>query len=310
MTILTGFQLPEPLAPGSPEWLGKYSASQVAAICGLSKWDTPRSMFDAKAGIVPPQPQTSVMGRGHEFEPLMRKWFADMHPDWTVEDGTGITWQHAIREWQIVNLDGTITTDTGDFELYEGKTADDIQAWGDTPPIYYLVQGMWAMDVTGAKRMHLAACGPFELFHRRPKVFVIEYDPYEAALLRERVLEFDANLRNGIQPPADHSMECDRLAVRYANTGFAPDPGLEIPDELAVPYLEAFAAQAEAEAQKKATASQLLEYMRSQKKATYRGHTIATRVNGKGDNPPSLRATNGLADKAADILNTSERTAA
>ncbi|MBM4686461.1 hypothetical protein GS532_22610 [Rhodococcus hoagii] len=46
--------------PRQPEWLATYSASQVAAICGLSEWDTPRSIYDAKKGIVPPQPQTDV----------------------------------------------------------------------------------------------------------------------------------------------------------------------------------------------------------------------------------------------------------
>lgn len=69
MTTLTGFQLPEPLAPGTAEWWTKYSASKVAAIVGLSKWDTPRSIYDAMKGIVPLQPQTDVQGRGHEFEP-------------------------------------------------------------------------------------------------------------------------------------------------------------------------------------------------------------------------------------------------
>lgn len=298
---LKGILLDEPLIPGTAPWLATYSASQVAAICGLSDHDTPRSIYDAKKGIVPPQPQTDVQGRGHEFEPLIRGWVADQNPDWEIEE-TG-TWRHRQREWQTANPDGVIHNPKEVVSLLEIKTAFDLQSWGDTPPVKYLVQCMWQMDVTGARRTHLAACGPFELFHRRPRMYVIEYNSHEARLLRERVLEFDAALRAGIQPPANHDAESDRLAVRYAHTAIVDDPGVEIPDDLAALYLEPYAEAADVEARKKSGASRLLEYLGESRKATYRGTTIATRIPGRGDKPPTLRATNGLADKAADLLN-------
>lgn len=298
MTTLTGFQLPEPLAPGTAEWWTKYSASKVAAICGLSKWDTERSIYDGITGVVPPQPQTDVQGRGHEFEPLIRGWFSNMHLDWTIEETS--TWQHSLRDWQTADPDGIITLPDGTVELLEIKTADDIHSWGDEVPIGYLVQVMWQMDVIGARRTHLAACGPFELFHRRPKVFVIDYDARDAAVLRERVLKFQARVEAGDQPAADHSRDCDRLSVRYAETSIVDDPGVDVPAEIAVPYLEAFAAEAAVALEKKRTGSVLLEYLGSSKKATFNGHTIASRVNSKG--APSIRATSGLAEKAPEIL--------
>lgn len=298
MTALTGIRLPEPLAPGSPEWWLKYSASKVAAIVGLSKWDTERSIYDGITGIVPQQPQTSDQARGHEFEPLIRGWFQKMHPDWSVEETS--TWQHSVREWQTADPDGIVTLPDGTVELLEIKTADDIHSWGDDVPIGYLVQVMWQMDVIGARRTHLAACGPFELFHRRPKVFVIDYDARDAAVLRERVLKFQARVEARDQPPADHSRDCDRLSVRYANTSIVDDPGVDVPAEIAVPYLEAFAAEAAVALEKKRTGSVLLEFLGSSKKATFNGHTIASRVNSKG--APSIRATSGLAEKAPEIL--------
>ncbi|MGW2095799.1 YqaJ viral recombinase family protein [Promicromonospora sukumoe] len=302
---LTGFRLDFDLVPGSPEWLATYSASQVAAICGLSDHDTPRSIYDAKKDIVPKQPQTDVQGRGHEFEPMIRGWVARDNHDWQIGE-TG-TWAHGERTWQTANPDGLIYLDEhGTMELLEIKTAADLHEWGDVPPIKYLVQCMWQMDVIGARRTHLAACGPFELFHRRPKMFVIDYSPIEAAMLRERVLEFDAQLRAGIQPPADHGRECDRLTVRYANTAIVDDPGVEIPDDLAEIYLAPYAEADRVEAAKKSGASRLLEFLGESKKATYRGVTIATRINGRGDKPPTLRAANGLAEKAADLLNATE----
>lgn len=302
---LAGHRLEVDLIPGSPEWLATYSASQVAAICGLSEWDTPRSIYDAKKGIVPAQPQTDVQGRGHEFEPLIREWVARDNHEWQIEE-TG-TWAHRERTWQTANPDGLIYLDEhGTMELLEIKTAADMHEWGEVPPIKYLVQCMWQMDVIGARRTHLAACGPFELFHRRPRMFVIEYNPREAGMLRERVLQFDEQLRAGIQPLANHDRECDRLAVRYGNTAIVDDPGVEIPEDLAELYLAPYAEAAAVEAAKKSGASRLLEYLGESKKATYRGTTIATRIAGRGDKPPTLRAANGLAEKAADLLNANE----
>ena len=84
------------------------------------------------------------------------------------------------------------------------------------------------------------------------------------------------------------------------NTSIADDPGVDVPAEIAVPYLEAFAAEAAVALEKKRTGSVLLEYLGSSKKATFNGHTIASRVNSKG--APSIRATSGLAEKAPEIL--------
>lgn len=304
---LTGIRLDVDLIPGSPEWLATYSASQVAAICGLSKWDGERSIHDKKRGIVPSQPQTEDQGRGHYWEPHIRDWVAEQNPEWRVEK-TG-TWAHHDREWQTANPDALIFTPVDDVEIVELlqiKTDQNLHMWGDRPPLEYLVQVMWEMDVTGAKRCHIAACGPFELFNRKPRMFVIDYNPREAAMLRDRVMKFDANLRAGIQPPANHGNEADRLAVRYAHTAIVDDPGVEIPDELAELYLGPYVEKADIEARAKSGASRLLEYLGESKKATYRGVTIATRIAGRGDKPPTLRAANGLAEKAADLLNANE----
>lgn len=294
---LTGHLLDTAPDPGSPEWLATYSASQVAAICGLSRWDTPRSLHDTKRGIIPPQPQTSVQGRGHQFEPLIRGWVADQNPDWIVET-TG-TWAHAEYPWHTAAPDGIVIID-GEVELLEIKTAQDLHEW-DGVPLPYLVQCMWQMDVTGARRCHVAACGPFELFNRSPRMLVVDYNADEAAMLRARVAAFDDDLTIGIQPPADHDSEADRLAVRYSHPVVVDDPGVDIPADIAEPYLAAHAVAAELDAAKKRTASALLEYLGGSKTARYGGVVIATRTR-RGDQPPTLRAATGLADKAADIL--------
>lgn len=301
---LTGIQLAEPLQPGSRAWLDTYSASQVAAIMGWSNWDTPRSIADKKLGVIPPQEQTVDQSRGHYWEPHIRQWVIDANPTWTVEETS--TWRHNEREWQTADPDGMIFLPDGTPEGLEEKTDANLHTWGDQPPIGYQCQATWQMDTIGTRRTHIAACGPFELFHRRPKMFVIDYNPRFAAMLRERVMAFDRNLRGGILPAPDHTHKADREAMRYEHTSIVgtgkTDPGLEIPESLAVPFLEAARAATTVAEAKKTEASRLLQYLGDQKKAVYKGKTIATRVNGKGDNPPSLRAADGLADLATELL--------
>lgn len=54
MTTLTGFQLPEPLIPGSESWLATTSASQLCQITGSApkKWGTRNSLWHEKRGDV------------------------------------------------------------------------------------------------------------------------------------------------------------------------------------------------------------------------------------------------------------------
>ncbi len=305
--MLTGHQLDVDLDPGSAEWLATVSASQIAAILGLSPWQTPHSLWHLKAGTMPAEEQTDAMGRGHEFEPLIRNWYAAKHPEWIVAE-TG-TWQHNLRTWQTASPDALLIPDNGEMfpeqeptELLEIKTTADMREWNEGIPDYYGVQGMWQLDTLGLQRVTFAVCGPFELFDRRPKEYVLEYDPRVAAQLREAAIRFMESLELGIEPDPDYTTEPDRLALRWQHTEIR-DEGLEIPDEIAVPYLTALAETNRIDGDKARWSAELAAFLGDRKKATWNGHTLGTRKNGRGDNPPSFSAAPKLADKAADILN-------
>lgn len=290
---LTGHQLDVDLDPGSPEWLQTVSASQIATIVGLSKWNSAHTLWHLKNGTRPPEKQTDAQGRGHEFEPLIFGWFAEANPDRRVTE-TG-TWQHGIRTWQTANPDGLVDDDEG----LEIKTADDIRDWDNQVPPYYQCQGQWQMDTIGLKRITFAVCGPFELFHRKPKYFVLDYDPRRAAWLREEALRFMESLELGIEPDRDLRRDDDRLTMRWQNTEVR-DEGLEIPDELAIPYLTALAETKRIEGDKAHWSAELAAYLQDRKKATWRGTTLGAR---KKTTPPTFSAASGLADKAPELLN-------
>ena len=65
------------LDPGSPGWLRLMTASKVAAILGVSQWDSPRSMWHRMRNELPAEPQSTVQSRGHYLEPAVLAWWAD-----------------------------------------------------------------------------------------------------------------------------------------------------------------------------------------------------------------------------------------
>ena len=301
--MLTGHQLDVDLEPGSPEWLQTVSASQIATIVGLTppQWETPFSLWMKKQGRMPAPEQTDAQGRGHEFEPLIRQWFAKAHPEVAVLT-TG-TWQHNMRTWQTANPDALIYDPLDPLDpdaLLEIKTAADLREWSDGVPDYYQCQAQWQMDVTGIRSVIFAVCGPFELFDRRPKEYVISYDPIAAARLREAAIRFTESLELDIAPDEDLTTEPDRLAIRFQHTAVIDNPPVDLPDEIAIPYLTALAETKRIEGDKARWSAEVAKYLGDSKAAAWHGVTLGTR---RKTDPPSFSAAKGIADKAPDLLN-------
>jgi hypothetical protein len=68
---------PIELVPGSPEWCAEMTASKVAAVLGLSPWDSPYSLWYQMAGQVDRGIETVNQTRGHYLEPAVAAWVAD-----------------------------------------------------------------------------------------------------------------------------------------------------------------------------------------------------------------------------------------
>lgn len=299
---LTGHKLETPIIPGSPEWFDVMSASKISQLLGVSKpkWGDEFTLWHEMKHKRHLEKEKPEMARGHEFEPLIRQWFARDHPQFDVRESS--TWVHNDRQWQTADPDAELWTPDDDLELLEVKTSNDMHDWGepgtDEVPPYYRPQGVWQMATIGAKRVHFAVCGPFELFDRKPRYYVVDYDEAEAEALLSRAKRHMQSLELGAEPVRRNTTDKAMLAVRWKNTTITDDPGLEIPDEIAEPYL-ATRGDCPACAEAKDAAATLLEYMGTAKKATYRGVTIANRVNGRAGAPPMLRAAKGLALKTA-----------
>lgn len=274
--------------PGSPEWHAARAhgigGSEVAAVLGLSPFESRFSLWHRKKGLATPVAQNDVMYWGTRLEDVIRGEFNLRHAGELPPALTVGTWRHAARPWQIANPDGKL----GD-ELYEGKTAYNDEGWGEEGteeiPVYYRTQCLWYLDVFGLNLCHVAVL----ISGSDYREYYVERANDEMALMRERVAEFLDTLRENTRPNIDEH-DATYAVVRELNPDIE-DVKFDVPGHIAVPYLDALAAQKAAEAEKQRAATEVLDAMGNARRAMFDGDQIAMRVPGRGDNPPSLRAT-------------------
>lgn len=131
--------------------------SDVAAILGLSKWKTPRQLWEEKTGRAQPREETDLLRFGLLLEDAVALEFSR-------RNGVRIQrrnemYRHRDHECLIANIDRKIV---GRDAVLECKTADKFtrHLWGDDGsdevPEYYLTQVMHYMHVTGYHESMLA----------------------------------------------------------------------------------------------------------------------------------------------------------
>lgn len=277
---MTDTQVPvQSLEPGSPGWLRLMTASKVAAILGVSQWDSPRSMWHKMRNELPAEPQSTVQSRGHYLEPAVLAWWADEHG---VDRSNGALWRnhplYVMDGWAAATPDAEAYLD-GDVVLVEAKSARELEEWGvpgtDEIPTKYLFQCYWQMHVSGVHTCHVPIIGTFLDF----ATYVVTYDREIGLALEKRCIEFYESLQAD-QPPAldDSSATYDALRKLYRTID---DSSTEIPVDTAREYIEALNARKDAEARERAAKSTVLDLLGETRFATCGGVKVARRQANK-----------------------------
>jgi len=207
----------------SPEWYAArahgVSASEIAAVLGLSPWVSPFDLWWLKRTGEDSQAENKGMRRGRRYESLIVEDFADEHPEFFV--GNSVTVRNVERPWQLATPDGLAYESAG-HDLY-GHDADEpnyasglfpvaaIEAktgqrreWGDPGtddiPVHYRCQVLWQMDTLGLNVAYLPV-----LFGDQYAEYVVEYDEADAKFMRERAEVFLESVRADQMPDVDDS---------------------------------------------------------------------------------------------------------
>jgi putative phage-type endonuclease len=174
-------------ANGSQEWHslrnepGAVGGSDIAAIAGLSTWESAITKWAKKTGQIPDEVEPNMsMKLGTKLESPILELFADEHPELEIYE-TG-TWANKTYDWARANLDGLYKDADGNWGIVEVKFSRDY--WTQVPQSYR-AQVLWYMKVFGIRRAKLVALAGSSYME-----FDIEWDEFEANTLWDAALRF------------------------------------------------------------------------------------------------------------------------
>ena len=280
---------PELTGPAHPEWFAArrdgITASEIAAVLGISPWESPFSLWHRKAGTVAEQAGNDEMSWGLRVESAIADQWADGHPEFAVRPA-GL-YASAARPWQLVSPDRlllgwTQIPDDGPRgtlvlrSVLEAKNSASYDGWGDEGtdviPVHYRAQVLWQIDVLGLDVGYVGAA----IGGRPPRTFVIERDDDDLALMRDAAEDFRARVAEGRAPGIDeHTATLTALKQLHPDMD---DTEATIPAKLADEYRLACALAKAAEATKKLADNALRDAMgRSKRAVDPGGGKVATR---------------------------------
>ncbi|QVQ51323.1 YqaJ viral recombinase family protein [Spiractinospora alimapuensis] len=277
-----------PRTPGSAAFFAqrarRVGGSDVAAILGLSPWESAFSLWHRKAGLAGEQPENPQMDWGRRLEPAIAAAFADAHPELRV--GAGGVWAlgDAVASDRLASPDRLIYTRHGRKAraVLEIKTARDDTGWGEPGtaqiPVYYRCQVLWYLDVLDLDTAHVAVLVAGSDY--REYVITRDGAEEEIALMRRAATDFIASLpgpdRPGSRPPIDGATATYQV-VKTLPDG-VDDVEVDVPGFVADEYREALAAAKNAEAEKRRATSTILDLIGTGRRAVCLGAPVATRV--------------------------------
>ncbi len=241
---------PDQAGPDNPAWHDArrqgVTASEIAAILGLSPWQSAFSLYWAKTQGWQTE-DNELLATGRHLEPAIADWFQLEHLDhWELRPAA--LYAHPDRPWQIATPDRLLYSShwvpdpaEGDWDglqaLLECKwVAHSWDGWGEPGtgdvPIYYRAQALWQADVCGVDTVHIAALGPGGFRH-----YEVRRDEKDLRVMRAAGAAFHERLLAGDIPDVDGSMATlDTLKRLHPAVG---DGDVEVPAALAETYRRA-----------------------------------------------------------------------
>lgn len=286
---------------GSPEWRrhreGRVGGSDVAAIIGLSPFQSAFGLWQERKGLEPDR-DNPAMTWGVRLEPVIVEAWADNHPDRAVAHSPGAVYQHPDREWQVASPDALLVAPGTILGGLEVKTARHDNEWGphgtDVIPPYYMCQVQWCMDVFGLPEWHVAVL----IAGSDYREYTVAAQPAFQEVLRDSARDFLTSLDEDA-PPAIDGSDHTYKAVRRIHPDIDADDDAHIPPDLAEAWMNALAEKAAAEDACRRYAGLILDHMGRAKHAYHDGQRIAYRQPGPRGSAPFLKAINGLLKSAS-----------
>ncbi len=192
--------------------------SDIAAIVGLSKWQTPMDVWLDKTSKETNDETNLAMELGNYLEPLVIEKYKQATGNSVISNFNAI--RDEKHEFARCNLDGFVLTQEGDKGVLEVKTAGNSREWGDPGtsdiPKHYYCQCQWNMRIAGVDWCDVPVL--FFDYGRRIEVYSVDADAEFQQWLIEEAERFWQGVINNVMPAATTSRECEK-AYPHHNVG-------------------------------------------------------------------------------------------
>lgn len=273
--------LPNPPAPGTPEWQTAITASKVPAILGVSPWQSPYSLWVDMTMGRPDEEPTGPMLRGTYLENGVLDWFEHDHPE-LIPAGRQQAYTLGDDTTVFATTDATYRTTSGDLVIVEAKTVARDDDWRTTDggwqiPAYYEAQVYFQLACTQATRAIVVVLTPFL---EKVEIEVGRDFGLEAEIV-EAVFAWQQALVDGTRPDLDDTVATYQ-AVRREHPSIDGTTH-EISHDIALAWLAARDAKSSADQAERGAKTRLLDAMGTAAHATTRDTLVASRTPGRGD---------------------------
>lgn len=264
------------------EWLKEredgIGASEVAAVVGLSPWETPFSLWLRKTGQVPPLEENVAMKMGHLLEPVITQlWEEETGGRAVKASARDIIYYDPEHPWRKCTPDRiayeTLPDGKRKKRLLELKSSSrDFDA--DDLPVYYLAQCQYQMLVTGIHDCELCWLTNGRYFGHAP----VPYDPEFAEWLASEVDKFYTDCVKGGKEP--DLISVSDFTIKGSTEGVSVEADSEALDNIEE-LRQVNASIAECEARQDELKDRIKLFMQDAEALVQDGVTLATWKTGK-----------------------------
>jgi len=223
---------PELAVPSNPEWhklrAEGVSASEIAAVLGLSPWESPFSLYWSKVNGWQSD-DNNQMRAGRYAEDAIADWYADVaDPNENLLIERAGLYASLERPWQLATPDRLVSEacicqvsnwapedSAGCYDCHNSGAAGPPIAlleckyviggwdgWGepgtDDVPVYYRAQCLWQLDVMGVDEVHLAAWHGADF-----RIYIIRRDEKDLRVMRTAGEQFLKRIADQEPPDVD-----------------------------------------------------------------------------------------------------------
>ena len=170
------------------------TASEVGALCGVSRWTSPYQVWQRKVGMRPEATTNRAMLRGTILEPLV---------GWSYHEETGVGLRPAEKfevHPEFDRLGASVDFFADDGRVVEAKTANPMafKYWDGQPPMTYLLQMQAQLACTGREEGVIAVLVGDDLHYWN----VEKHEGAQGRILREAEALWEL-IDEGWQPKPD-----------------------------------------------------------------------------------------------------------